>query len=301
MSILRLGSSRVQFSAIVGVLLLFTCNISWAQTCEDFYSYNSLGAQVKMNRTELNSALVYAENIKDLGLAKTIYGFKVDQTPKLSEEALGIANQAHKYLEHLGGSRDELGYFQLAGERVQLNLGFGGEGFAQINLKGAQRELGGNPSRVYLSFHPEMLKTQLPFIIQSATKAGASAIKIFLGSEENLTRPDRFIVGFNHPIKAIEYARFLQKRYAEEGIVGERVPFTYRIGPNQNSPVSFGKDINPPFEFKSWRGRVSDTIAEAISKGYTSDESVRAYLLRKGIDPDFWLPRGLAKEIIRNR
>lgn len=260
-----------------------------------------MDARVKMNRTELNSALVYAKNIKELDLAKTIYDFIVDQKPKLSEEALGVASQAHKYLEFLGGSRDEEGSFHIAGERVQLNLGFGGAGFAQINLKGAQRELGGNPSRVYLSFHPEMIKTELPTIIESATKAGASAIKFFIGSEENLSRPDRFIVGFNHPIKAIAYAIALQKRYSKEGIVGERVPFTYRVGTNLKSPVSFAKDINPPFEFKSWRARLSDTMAEAISQGNTSNESVRAYFFSKGIDSDFWLPRGLVKEIHKNR
>lgn len=295
------GTNRVLYSALIGVLLLFTCNLSWAQSCEDFYSYNPLDARVKMNRTELNSALVYAKNIKELDLAKTIYGFSVDKKPNLSDEASGIVDQASKYLESLGAARDKAGSFYLEGERVHLNLGFGGAGFAQINLKGAHRELGGNASRVYLSFHPEIIKRELPLIIQSATKAGAYAIKFFLGSEENLLRPDRFIVAFNHPIKAIEYAMSLQRRYSEEGITGERVPFTYLVGTNQNSPVSFGKDINPPFEFKSWRGRVSDTIAEALSQGNTSYESVRAYLFRKGIDPDFWLPRGLVKEIIKNR
>jgi hypothetical protein len=138
------------------------------------------------------------------------------------------------------------------------------------------------------------------FIIESAPRAGASSLKFFLGSKANLTRPDRLIVGFNHPMRAIEYAHALSKRYATREIFGERVPFTFRVGNQVSSPVSFGKDINPEYEFKSWRSRVSYTIGQALSKGQNTYEKIRGYLIKNGINPDHWLPNGLV-QIVYNK
>ncbi|MBT4761429.1 MAG: hypothetical protein HOO06_07000 [Bdellovibrionaceae bacterium] len=300
------------FSLLLSVYVLSTCQPILANSCKRVFqnslenhpntTLNWLSNLRKSNHEELKAVVDLALKSEPEGVSDKIYGFNWGGL-KLNKELQLISNEFKMYLKHLG-AEDIMQAMssitaKLHGEELYISVKYDGDtprGFAQISFKEA-RQLGGDPSRVYISFHPKHMKNELPFLFESSEKSGASALKFFMG-EAGMTRPDRFIIAFNNPIEAINYGKKLADRYNKLGITGDRVPFTFKLSGRDNSPVSFGKDINPKFEFKSWRGRVSDTIAEAIKKGKGTPQEVREYLLKKGIDSDYWLPTKLVRKIL---
>jgi len=148
--------------------------------------------------------------------------------------------------------------------------------------------------KIYLTLNPIDVANILPSLVSNSKSAGAVALKVKFTSEIAKER-DRIILYFSKFENAIQYAKLLNQRFAENEIYGDDLPFTLQVG-EKNSPVYVAVDPFVGLTKTSWRGKITNTIAKALEESQGMDsvdqraEMIRDAIKREGIDPDFWLP-----------
>lgn len=147
--------------------------------------------------------------------------------------------------------------------------------------------------KVYINVPFEKLKRELPGLLRQAKAGGAGSLKF--NAVSNGSWADKIVVYFQEPAQAFAFATEAADFCEKTEITNTPVPFTFRVGNQERSPVAIG--VDPPRDpiegRRSWRGMVTSSLARAAWLFHDSpkkDELTRRLLKFTGIDTEFWLP-----------